>query len=118
MKGALGVPPRLKWPVRLGRWALLFAALVLLAYLTLCAALYGAMRQTPDLFGRVMMKVPAPIGRILPFETLWMRARAGSLKPGDLAPDFTLRLLDRTETVRLSSFRGSRPVVLVFGSYT
>jgi peroxiredoxin len=37
---------------------------------------------------------------------------------GDAAPDFRLPTLDRKSTVRLSTFRGDRPVVLVFGSYT
>jgi hypothetical protein len=76
------------------------------------------MRQPPDFVGRVMMRIPFPVMMVLPFETLWTRARAGVLKPGDLAPDFNLPTLDRKDTVRLSSFRGSRPVVLVFGSYT
>jgi peroxiredoxin len=35
-----------------------------------------------------------------------------------MAPDFSLPTADRTRIVRLSSFRGDRPVVLVFGSYT
>jgi peroxiredoxin len=47
-----------------------------------------------------------------------MRARAGTLQAGDAAPDFRLPTLDHKEFVQLSSFRGSRPVVLVFGSYT
>jgi peroxiredoxin len=54
---------------------------------------------------------------VLPFESLWMSARAGDLRPGDAAPDFSLPTQDRTSHVRLSQFRG-RPVVLVFGSYT
>ncbi len=38
---------------------------------------------------------------------------------GDVAPDFELPVLgDRARTVRLSGFRGKRPVALVFGSYT
>ena len=40
------------------------------------------------------------------------------LQVGDVAPDFRLPTLDRKATVQLSSFRGSHPVVLVFGSYT
>jgi len=40
------------------------------------------------------------------------------LKPGDLAPDFELKSLDGKQTVRLSSFRGKKPVLLIFGSYT
>ena len=39
-------------------------------------------------------------------------------KVGDLAPDFTLADISGTESVTLSDFRGKKPVVLVFGSYT
>lgn len=42
----------------------------------------------------------------------------GRLQPGDLAPDFDLRLVQSENRVRLSSFRGKRPVALVFGSYS
>jgi hypothetical protein len=42
----------------------------------------------------------------------------GSLKPGDPAPDFSLRVAKSGRKVRLSSFKGKRPVALVFGSYT
>ncbi|HEV2445003.1 MAG TPA: hypothetical protein VGS58_03745 [Candidatus Sulfopaludibacter sp.] len=87
-------------------------------HLSLSAGLYWAMRQPPDAFGRVMMKVPTPMMLVLPFETLWMRARGGRLSTGDMAPDFRLPTLDRKDTVQLASFRGSQPVVLVFGSYT
>ncbi len=41
-----------------------------------------------------------------------------SPKVGDLAPDFELQDPDGNVTVRLSDFRGKRPVALVFGSYT
>ena len=34
------------------------------------------------------------------------------------APDFNLKLKGSEHRVRLSSFRGQRPVALVFGSYT
>lgn len=37
---------------------------------------------------------------------------------GDLAPDFALKTLEGARPVRLTDFRGKRPVVLVFGSYT
>ena len=43
---------------------------------------------------------------------------ADTIRKGDVAPDFTLYRLDGDETVRLSEFRGSKPVALVFGSYT
>jgi len=84
----------------------------------LSAGLYWAMSQPPAVFGGIIARTPFPFMMILPFEPLWMRARAGSLKPGDIAPDFRLPTLDHKDTVQLSSFRGTRPVVLVFGSYT
>lgn len=37
---------------------------------------------------------------------------------GRLAPDFTLRAFDGSKSVRLSRFRGHKPVVLIFGSFT
>jgi hypothetical protein len=37
---------------------------------------------------------------------------------GEYPPDFSLKRLDADTRVRLSSFRGKRPVALVFGSYT
>jgi hypothetical protein len=39
-------------------------------------------------------------------------------KAGDRAPDFELRDLNGENPVRLSSLRGTRPVALVFGSFT
>jgi hypothetical protein len=41
-----------------------------------------------------------------------------NLKIGAPAPDFKLRTADGKREVQLSSFKGKRPVVLVFGSYT
>ena len=96
-----------------------FAVVVLLWTIT-CAALYEVMRQPPETFARVMAKIPGPVAfLVLPFETLWMHARAGDLKVGDAAPDFSLMKLDKTASVRLSSLTAQgRPVVLIFGSYT
>ena len=37
---------------------------------------------------------------------------------GDSPPDFDLKRLGSDERVRLSSFKGQRPVALIFGSYT
>ncbi len=37
---------------------------------------------------------------------------------GQSAPDFSLKTLDGKETIALSQFRGKKPVVLIFGSYT
>ena len=41
-----------------------------------------------------------------------------TLRAGDPAPDFTLPDLKKTKDVKLSSFQGKKPVVLIFGSYT
>ena len=37
---------------------------------------------------------------------------------GQEPPDFNLKLLGSEDRIRLSDFRGKRPVALVFGSYT
>jgi hypothetical protein len=39
-------------------------------------------------------------------------------KVGEMAPDFELTDVTGTQTIRLSDFRGKRPVVLLFGSFT
>ena len=52
-------------------------------------------------------------------ELAWQRSKdPQSPKVGDLAPDFVLQDPEGNEEVRLSDFRGKRPVALVFGSYT
>jgi len=40
------------------------------------------------------------------------------LRPGAPAPDFELKSLDGKQSVKLSAFRGQKPVALIFGSYT
>lgn len=89
-----------------------------LVYLALVATLAIAMRQPPDTFGQIMAKMPPVAFMVLPFEHLWMNARAGHLEVGQPAPDFTLKTVDGAAQMTLSSFRGQKPVVLVFGSYT
>ena len=37
---------------------------------------------------------------------------------GDVPPDFNLKRMGSDERVRLSSFKGQKPVALIFGSYT
>ncbi len=99
--------------------ALLKVVLVLaLAYAAAVAGLAIAMRQRVDTFGAIMAKLPPVAYIVLPFQPLWMSARAGSLQVGQEAPDFSLKTADRGSVVRLSSFRGQKPVVLIFGSYT
>jgi hypothetical protein len=87
-------------------------------YVVVCAGLFVAMRQPPRVFDRVMARMPAPAYLVLPFRPMWMVARAGSLEVGDPAPDFSLETVDRKSRVQLSSHRGQKLVVLVFGSYT
>src|SRR5271156_7227555 len=91
-----------------------------LLWVSACGGLYAIMRQSPETFARVMARVPGPVAfLVLPFETLWMRARAGTLHVGDPAPDFSLMKLDKSAQVQLSAFTAQRqPVVLIFGSYT
>ena len=98
--------------------ARLLAGLVI-AYVSFATLILWAMRQPPETFGRVMAKLPGPVPFLLfPFETAWMHARAGGLRVGDPAPDFSLLKLDKSERVRLSELNRAQPVVLVFGSYT
>lgn len=98
---------------------MLCAALGLAAvYLAAVAAFFLLMKQPPETFARAVAALPRFSMAVLPFPPLWAVARAGALKSGDLAPDFDLEALDRKSRVRLSQYRGVRPVVLVFGSYT
>jgi hypothetical protein len=84
-----------------------------------CALIYSEMTKPPEEFGRFMARIPGPVAFLaFPFETLWTRARAGKLQVGDMAPDFTLLKIDKSESVRLASLNQNHPVVLVFGSYT
>jgi hypothetical protein len=94
-----------------------FAAAFALIYLALSAGLLVVM-QRPVLFGEVMRHVPGPMMMLVPFKQLWFLARAGGLKAGDPAPGFNLPAADKQSSVSLASFRGQKPVVLIFGSYT
>ena len=89
-----------------------------LTYALLVAGLAVAMRQPPNTFGALMARLPPVAFMILPFERLWMQARAGHLEVHQQAPEFALRDLNSAEIVRLSYFRYRKPVVLIFGSYT
>jgi hypothetical protein len=77
-----------------------------------------AMHQPPEKFGRVMARMPMPAYFLFPFETMWNRARYGNIHLGDQAPDFTVQTLEARTPVQLASLWSSKPVVLVFGSYT
>jgi hypothetical protein len=100
------------------RWVWSTLGALLAIYLLFVGAMFGAMQRTPTEFSRFMMKVPMPLMMLTPFPPLWAQARGGTLKPGEMAPDFNLPRQGTGERVLLSEFRGEKPVVLVFGSYT
>lgn len=89
-----------------------------LLYGAVAGALFLVMLQTPDNFARTMKHVPWPAFAALPFKPLWNVARSGRVAVGDEAPDFSLESPDHKARFQLSSLRGQKPVVLVFGSYT
>jgi hypothetical protein len=102
------------WAPRIG-WSVLGALAV---YAVFLGAMLIVMCQPPQRFGQIMAHFPAPGMRLVPFEPMWNLARGGATRVGTMAPDFSLPTVDRKAEVRLMSFRGQRPVVLVFGSYT
>ena len=90
-----------------------------LTYVLVCLGVYLGMLQPPVAFSRAAAAMPGwLIFGLLPAETLWKFARAGKLEPGAPVPDFQLPTVTQTSEVRLSSHRGVRPVMLIFGSYT
>ena len=103
---------------KLLKWVLRSVVVLAVLYGLLTAGLYWAMRQPVDRFARIMARVPGIAFAVLPFVPLWNSARGGDLQVGDAAPDFTLEKTDKSGQVQLASFRGQKPVVLVFGSYT
>lgn len=94
------------------------AAGLAILYAVLTVLLFGVMLQPPDRFAATMRHVPWPAFVALPFKPLWQVARAGNVHVGDMAPDISLESPDHKSSFRLSSLRGQKPVVLVFGSYT
>lgn len=103
---------------RTKRW--LSGTLVVVVPLWLCLLGYigWAMRQPPEVFGHIMSRMPMPVFFLFPFETMWTQARNGHLNVGDHAPDCTVKNLETKTPVQLSSLWVTKPVVLVFGSYT
>jgi hypothetical protein len=116
------IVPKIRLPqIRLPNKKRLLQILVVLVmlYASFAGLVLWAMRQPPETFGRVMARMPGPVPfLIFPFETAWLRARAGHLHPGDPAPDFSLIKQDKIGTVQLAALTSQGPVVLVFGSYT
>ncbi len=101
------------------KWLVRVVLFVAVAYAAFFAAVFVAMHQPPERFGQFMARVPQPaVWAALPARHMWLWARTGPLEEGDMAPDFTLSTNTHDGRVTLSSHRGQRPVVLVFGSYT
>jgi hypothetical protein len=99
-------------------WLSRLLVVLLIAYAGFLGFIWWAMRQPPEKFAGVMARMPVAAYFVLPFETMWTHARAGTLRAGDPAPDFSLMKLDKSESIQLSSLTSRQPVVLVFGSYT
>ena len=100
------------------RKLLKISLVLVLTYSFLLAGFYIAMCQKPDVFSTIMSKTPGLVFLVFPFKQMWLSARKGVLNVGDEAPDFSLETYDKRSRVQLSDFRGKKPVVLVFGSYT
>lgn len=103
------------------RWLKITARILVVVFVSWTGFVYfmwRIMHRTPEQFGRVMMHLPWEVFLICPFETMWTRARAGTVHVGDTAPDFTLTKLDKSGSVHLAELNATQPVVLVFGSYT
>lgn len=104
---------------RTRRWIVGIVATLAVLWVACAGFIWHAMHEPPEQFGMVMSKLPGPVPFLLfPFETMWLRARAGSLQIGDPAPDFSLMNLDKSAQVQLSALNQQKPVVLIFGSYT
>jgi hypothetical protein len=101
------------------KWALFGVLGLTVSYIVLFGVVLSAMLQPPERFGSFMKHMPgAVVWGALPASRMWLWARRGELVAGVPAPDFTLPRQDHSGLVTLSSYRGHRPVVLVFGSYT
>jgi hypothetical protein len=103
---------------RVRTWVVTIAAVCFAGWVSLVAYVNWAMHQPPEVFGHVMARIPMPAYFVLPFETLWSRARKGQLSVGETAPGLTVKKLDDHTPTELASLWAERPVVLVFGSYT
>ncbi len=115
-RGCIIIPGALSKMKYLGKYRMFLYAFAAV-YLAISAGLVVVMRR-PVLFSKVMRHVPDATMAAFPFKPLWYLARWGGLRVGDPAPRFNLPTADNHSTVSLASFRGQRPVVLIFGSYT
>ena len=88
--------------------------------LLLAASVLGCARPSVDPAVAMIAQVDqAPAEKRPPN---WEVTRSLMMRPspkvGESAPDFTLHSPDGKETITRSSFQASRPLVLVFGSFT
>ena len=70
------------------RWLSRVVVVLVCAWVGFVGYIGWAMRQPPEVFGHVMARMPMPAYFVIPFETLWSRARHGHVEPGDAAPSF------------------------------
>jgi thiol-disulfide isomerase/thioredoxin len=103
---------------RVRRVSLRFGAALAGLYLLFVAAVFVLMHLPNHVAGKGLSMLPGPAFMLLPMETMWCQARRGTLAVGQEAPDFELATRNGGGKVRLSSLRGTGPLVLVFGSYT
>lgn len=118
MSGEATIPQK---PVKRRRWQRITGAILLILFVLwmgFVSFMWRAMHKPPEDFARVMKHMPWEVFLVVPFETLWTHARAGTLNVGDPAPDFSLAKLDKSTSVRLSELNARQPVVMIFGSYT
>jgi len=106
--------PRRRW-IKITSRALV---VILVLWAVFVGYMWRIMHRPPEAFGRVMMHLPWEVFLVCPFETMWTHARAGAVRVGDSAPDFTLTKLDKSGNIHLAELDKGQPVVLVFGSYT
>ncbi len=83
------------------KWTALAAAVLLLAAFGAFSYLAGSPK---DAYGMLRYAV-------------W-QMRSGEVQVGDAAPDVELVALDASTPLRLRAALGTRPLVLIFGSYT
>ena len=108
-------------PIKRPSWQRITGGILLILFVLwvgFVSFMWRAMHRSPEDFARVMKHMPWEVFLVVPFETLWTRARAGTLSIGDPAPDFSLVKLDKSASVRLSELNAKQPVVMIFGSYT
>ena len=101
------------------RWLLRSAGILVVLWLGFVGFVDWAMHQPPEVFGRVMMHMPMPAYFLFPFETMWTQARFGHVNPGGLRSRLHRANARKPELPsNLASLWSTKPVVLVFGSYT